>query len=112
MDFNEYQKEAERTALYSDRAEPTHPIVYATLGLAGEVGELANKVKKWYMRDSKKPTMAQRDILIDELGDVLWYVSACATELGIDLERVAVLNQRKLDSRHERGKVQGSGDNR
>lgn len=87
-------------------------LVYPILGLVGEAGELANKLKKWG-RDSKGvSTPEQEDALADELGDTLWYQAAVATGLRVRLDDVADDNIAKLFSRKERGVIQGSGDNR
>jgi len=103
MTFNEYQEEAKKTAIY-----PTeYRLVYPTLGLTGEAGEVAEKVKKM-VRDGKLDT----DGLKKELGDVLWYLAALASDLGVTLEEVATANVVKLRSRSERGVIGGSGDNR
>lgn len=81
-------------------------LAYTTLGLAGEAGEIANKVKK-VIRDGRST-----DGIADELGDVLWYLAAVANELGADLGDIADANLAKLASRAKRGKLGGSGDNR
>lgn len=103
MNFKEYQELAASTAIYPEE----YRIVYPALGLAGESGEVAEKVKK-YIRDGN----LDRDLLAKELGDVLWYVSALSRDLGIDLEDVASRNIEKLRSRAERGTLRGSGDSR
>jgi NTP pyrophosphatase (non-canonical NTP hydrolase) len=77
------------------------------MGLAGEAGEVANKIKK-HIRDG----VLDFDKVADELGDVLWYVSQMASELGYDLNTIAEGNIDKLYSRLDRGVVQGEGDNR
>lgn len=105
-DFKKYQSEAMKTRAYPDE----HRVVYSALGLAGEAGELANKVKK-IMRGDKN-----HDELVDgikgEMGDVLWYLAALADDLGVSLEDIADENIRKLQSRQHRGMLQGGGDNR
>ena len=82
------------------------------MGLAGEVGELVNKIKKIMRDDKGLIPNHKKEELIGELGDVLWYVATLATELDIDLNEVADLNINKLQSRQERGKLGGSGDGR
>ncbi len=109
IDINAYQAAARRTAAYPDvGANP----VYPTLGLSGEAGEVADKVKK-VLRDRggvfDDPT---REAIKLELGDVLWYVAQLASELGYDLEEVATANLDKLASRAARGRIGGSGDHR
>ncbi|GAA5337377.1 nucleoside triphosphate pyrophosphohydrolase family protein [Thermus antranikianii] len=108
MTLNEYQQEAKKTALYPE----AYRLLYPTLGLAGEAGELANKVKKILRDHGGNLNQAAREDLVAELGDVLWYVAQLATDLGVSLEEVAQGNLAKLRSRLERGKLGGSGDNR
>ncbi len=105
MNMNEYQKLAMKTAIF-----PTDMgVYYATLGLAGEAGEIANKVKK-FIRDGH--SVEKEKELISELGDVLWYVAAVADVIGVSLEDVAKDNMYKLAERQRNGTLQGSGDNR
>ena len=99
MNFEEYQKQASKTALYPRRLEN---LEYSTLGLAGEAGEVANIVKKIQRDFNGEITDEIRGKLKDELGDVLWYVSACADELGLTLEEIASFNVEKLSLRHAR----------
>jgi NTP pyrophosphatase (non-canonical NTP hydrolase) len=89
-----------------------HPIVYPTLGLANEAGEVAGKVKKIFRDRGGVLTDADREALTLELGDVLWYVSELCTQLGISLEDVAEANIAKLRDRAERGVLGGEGDRR
>jgi len=111
MEFDEYQKKTKETAIYP-QDNPILALSYATLGLAGEAGEIANKVKK-IIRDNKGELSQEiKDNLSDELGDVLWYLSALATELDTNLSSIADKNIQKLFSRKERGVLKGSGDNR
>lgn len=109
MDFKEYQKKSRKTAVYPQAGKN---YIYPTLGLAGESGEVAEKIKK-IIRDKKgkinKETCAEIE---KELGDVLWYISQLASELKLDLNRVAEKNIEKTYSRMNRGKVKGNGDNR
>lgn len=104
MNFNDYQAEAKETAIYPE----DYAVVYPTLGLASESGEIASKVKKC-IRDH---TQFDRQDMVRELGDVLWYVAAIASDLGITLQEVAEANINKLSSRKERGTLSGSGDDR
>jgi NTP pyrophosphatase (non-canonical NTP hydrolase) len=106
MKLDEYQMRAESTAIY-----PTeYAIVYPALGLTGEAGEVADKVKK-IIRDAKSDLFYKSDIA-KELGDVLWYVAILARDLGYSLEEVAQMNLDKLEDRKNRDMLQGSGDNR
>ena len=92
-----------------------HAEFYPALGLAGEAGEVANKIKK-IMRDRKGDVNnlpgEVKDEITSELGDCLWYISALATDLGIGLDGVVVENIRKLQKRKEKGTIHGSGDKR
>ncbi len=97
MNFEEYQTAASRTALYPGRLKN---LEYPTLGLAGEAGEVANIVKKIQRDHGGVITDETRAKLKDELGDVLWYISACADELGLTLGEVAEYNVSKLEKRH------------
>jgi NTP pyrophosphatase (non-canonical NTP hydrolase) len=109
MNLKEYQNEARRTAIYPDLG---NNIFYPTLGLAGEAGEVANKVKK-IMRDHQGIlTDEYREFLKGELGDVMWYIASIASEAGLSLDEIAIKNIEKLDSRLKRGTIQGNGDNR
>lgn len=97
MNFEEYQKLARETALYPNRFEN---LEYPTLGLAGEAGEVANIVKKIQRDYHGEITEEIRAKLKDELGDVLWYISACADELGLTINEIAEFNVAKLAKRH------------
>jgi NTP pyrophosphatase (non-canonical NTP hydrolase) len=109
LTFREYQARAADTARYPNAGQ--NPI-YPTLGLAGEAGEVCEKVKK-VMRDQDGVfDEAAVAAIKKELGDVLWYVARVAAELGLDLDAVAADNLAKLASRKERGALGGSGDNR
>lgn len=99
MKFEEYQAEAKQTALYPNRLKN---LEYPTLGLAGEAGEVANIVKKIQRDHGGVITDETRAKLKDELGDVLWYISACADELGLTLAEIAEFNVDKLMKRHGR----------
>ena len=86
---------------------------YLTLGLSGEAGEIANKVKK-FIRDGAPPDEyeAKKIEIGYEIGDVLWYIAALCRDLDIDMAEVALKNLAKLKSRQERGTIKGGGDNR
>ncbi len=99
MNFEEYQKAASVTALYPKRLSN---LEYPTLGLAGEAGEVANIVKKIQRDFDGEITDEIREKLKDELGDVLWYISACADELGLTLAEIADFNVEKLVKRHNK----------
>jgi len=116
MDFKEYQEKAVSTAIYPfvkvDGNDEHIRYVYPAIGLCGEAGEVAEKVKK-LLRDKRGVlTQESRDAVAKELGDVLWYVAALAQEIGVPMEDIAKANIEKLFSRKERGVLGGSGDNR
>ena len=109
MELNHYQRESRKTALYPDVGSNA---IYPTLGLVGEAGEVADKVKK-ILRDKQGVfDKESKDAIKFELGDVLWYISQLSSELGFELDEIANSNLLKLNSRKIRGKIQGSGDNR
>jgi NTP pyrophosphatase (non-canonical NTP hydrolase) len=101
--FDEYQTWALTTAIYPKK----DGLTYTALGLVNEAGEYTGKIKK-YMRDGELDDYAAAK----ELGDVLWYLSVAANELGYDLGEIAQMNIDKLNSRKERGTIGGSGDTR
>jgi len=105
--LNYYQSSAVDTAIYPKKAE----LEYLTLGLSGEAGEIANKVKKILRGDKEFDEVAKKD-LAAELGDVLWYLAVLADALDVRLSQVATDNIRKLMDRKERNVLKGSGDNR
>lgn len=107
--FETYQRESRKTwhLVHTD-----HPIVYPTLGLVNEAGEVAGKVKKLFRDKGGVISPEDREALKQELGDVLWYLAQIATELDLDLEEVASANLTKLYDRLERGKIRGDGDAR
>lgn len=107
-DFATYQKQAQTTAVYPGRGEGN--FVYPALGLAGETGEICEKLKKAIRDEGGAISDDRRALLAKELGDVLWYVSTLATELGLDLDEIAAGNLAKLAARKEAGKIHGSGD--
>ena len=109
MDLNQYQRQARNTALYPDLG--SNPI-YPALGLCGEAGEVADKVKKVLRDEAGVFSDERRQAIALELGDVLWYVSQLADELGFSLENVAQANLDKLASRAQRQVIGGSGDQR
>ncbi len=108
MNVNVYQEKAVATAIYPE----SHKITYPALGMAGEAGEVANKVKK-IIRDGKKslPDDWQQQ-LASEIGDVLWYCAALARDLDMSLATIMAANLDKLKARQEQGTLGGSGDKR
>lgn len=109
MDFSTYQQQSRTTALYPDLGKN---VIYPTLGLVGEAGEVAEKMKK-IIRDKGGQIDDQTRIeLQKELGDVLWYLTQLSVELGLTLDDVATANITKLKSRQQRNVLHGDGDNR
>lgn len=110
MKMTSYQVESRKTAFYPRDAGglPTYP----ALKLAGEAGEVAEKIGKVIRDEGGVITPDRRQDIMEELGDVLWYVSNLAGDLGLDLEDVAQVNLKKLESRAKRNKLHGSGDRR
>lgn len=111
MDFNQYQEKAGETAVYPGKGT-IFGVVYCALGIAGEAGEIANKVKKLLRDLDGNLTPEANDAIADEMGDELWYLGQMATELKRKFDSVADRNLLKLASRKERGTIHGNGDNR
>ena len=109
MTFDDYQEQSKGTAQYSDFIPAW---VYLALGLAGESGEVVDKLKK--VARNKNGVFSEDDTLEikKELGDVLWYMSQLCEELGLSLDDVAKTNRAKLEDRKTRGVLKSSGDNR
>lgn len=108
MTLNEYQSGALTTALYPRE----YAIVYPTLGLNGEAGEVAEKVKKTIRDNGGEFSDEFRRAIAMELGDVMWYAATLANDLGFTLDEIAAMNLEKLRSRARRNCLNGSGDNR
>jgi NTP pyrophosphatase (non-canonical NTP hydrolase) len=110
MTFDEYQKRALTTVISNnDKLKDT---MHWVLGINGEAGEVAEKVKKIIRDKNGKITEEDKKELAKEIGDVLWYLAVFAHDLGFSFDDVAVDNLKKLQSRKSRGALQGSGDNR
>jgi len=109
MNFNEYQQESRKTAIYPDLGKN---FIYPALGLCGECGEIAEKIKKIMRDNSGIVSLESKDEIKKELGDVLWYVAALCSELGLKLNDVTEFNINKLRSRKERNLLHGDGDDR
>ena len=107
IDFERYQRESRKTwsLVHTD-----HAIVYPTLGLVNEAGEVAGKIKKIFRDKDGVISEADRAALKSELGDVLWYLTQICTELDLSLDEVAAQNLTKLFDRLERGVIGGEGD--
>lgn len=109
MTFEEYQTESRKTAIYPNK---DNNFIYPTLGLAGEAGEVAEKIKKVLRDGGGTVSEEKKEEIAKELGDVLWYLANLSTELKISFEDVARKNIDKLQSRQQRNELHGSGDNR
>jgi NTP pyrophosphatase (non-canonical NTP hydrolase) len=107
MKLDDYQKTALKTA-----QDEGHELLQRVLGLVGESGEIADKLKKWYRDDNANPSKLDKKAIADELGDTLWYIAALADYLGYSLSDIARDNMKKLADRNNRGVIGGSGDNR
>ena len=108
LSLDEYQRAARETAIYPAEVGPA----YVALGLAGEAGEIANKMKKVYRDNGGVLNDERATAMAAELGDVMWYVAQVASELGVPLSAVCEANLIKLGKRAAEGKLQGDGDNR
>jgi NTP pyrophosphatase (non-canonical NTP hydrolase) len=105
LTFKQYQELAHKTAIY-----PTEHFEYPVIGLAGEVGELCNQVKKIIRDDGDLLTALQssrKAKIQDEIGDILWYVAECCTKFELDMEAIAEGNLEKLAKRASEGTIQG-----
>lgn len=109
MEFADYQEKARGTAAYPVIG---HGVIYPTLGLTNEAGEVSGKIKKIFRDKEGEIGNDDRAALAAELGDVLWYLAQVATELGLSLDEIATNNIAKLLDRKARGKIRGDGDDR
>lgn len=111
MNFDDYQKQAAKTSTYEGKEE-TYKLMYLSMGLAGESGEVIEKLKKIVRNDDGEISEEKRKDLESELGDVLWYLSQLAETLDVSLQDVAEKNIAKLADRAERGVIKSEGDTR
>lgn len=111
MDFDEYEKLARRTATF-DGKQKEFELLYLTLGVAGEAGEIAEKVKKILRNDNGVITDEKREEIQREIGDVLWYLSQLSRVFGFKFSDAAKANIKKLKDRQERGVLISAGDYR
>ncbi len=109
MDFNDYQKQSRKTAIYPHQGQN---YIYPVLGIVGEAGEVAEKIKKVIRDNGGQLDVENKQEIVKELGDILWYIAQMATELNVDLEKIAYDNLIKVNSRKKRQVLFGSGDNR
>ncbi len=99
--FEEYEEHSRSFGNYPNRG---NSIVYPAMGLAGEAGEVANEVKKYIRDDRHRLTIERKFKIIEEMGDVLWYLGALSFEIGTTLEEVAKVNLAKLSKRYAENK--------
>ena len=107
-DLDMYQQVAKTTAIYPRE----QAIIYPTLGLTGEAGEVANKVKKIIRDGSDKNDDSLVSEIKSEIGDCLWYIAVLADDIGCKLSDIANTNLIKLENRKKKGTIHGSGDKR
>ena len=107
-DLDMYQQVAKTTAIYPRE----QAIIYPTLGLTGEAGEVANKVKKIIRDGTNKNNENLVQEISAEIGDCLWYISVLADDIGVKLSDIANNNLEKLENRKKKGTIHGSGDDR
>jgi len=107
MTFNEYQRKALTTA-----RDKNNELFHRVLGLVGEAGEIAEKIKKLVRDHNANLNKLDKEDIAKELGDVLWYTATLADYLGFTLDDIAEQNVKKLADRDKRGVLRGSGDNR
>ncbi len=106
--LDQYQEFVRQTKVY----DKEYKLVYPVLGLVNEAGEVAGKVKKLMRDDGGQLSQERFEDIVSELGDVVWYLTAVADDLGITISDVIFENFMKLKSRKERGMIKGSGDHR
>ena len=113
MKFDDYQKNAKKYDFYEETEDLSAVGFFEkVLGLTGEAGETADKVKKILRDKNGVVSDDDRELLIKELGDVLWYLAAISRYLDVPLSKVAKENLTKLESRYQRNKLHGEGDKR
>ncbi len=108
MTLNEYQNKALETEDYPANLK----IILPTLGLTGEAGEVADKVKKVLRDNNGEFTDERKEEIAKEIGDVAWYLAVLAHSIGYTLEEICIINIAKIELRFVRGKIHGEGDNR
>ena len=112
MDFDEYQEQAKRSDTFESCSLSEVGFIEKIMGLAGEAGEAVDKFKKILRDKNGEISDEDRESIVKELGDVMWYVASIARYMDVPLSEVAAKNIEKLDGRLKRGTVHGAGDER
>lgn len=113
MDFNEYQEKASKYDLFKTTTDlKAVGFIEKVLGLVGEAGETADKIKKILRDKNGVVSREDKDLVMKELGDTLWYIASISRYLGVDLSEVASGNIAKLEDRYQRNRLHGEGDER
>lgn len=113
MDLDEYQRKAAVSDTFSATDDLFSPaMLEKVLGLTGEAGEVSDKIKKIIRDKQGKMTEEDREAVVKELGDVMWYIAGIARYLEVPLSEVGKKNIEKLQGRMKRGTLAGSGDDR
>jgi NTP pyrophosphatase (non-canonical NTP hydrolase) len=113
ISFDAYQMATAETAIYPEANEGTPAAInYCLVGAAGEIGEIMNKWGKAIRDNGSQLNYADRTDMGKEIGDVLWFLTRAADEMGLSVEAILIGNLEKLRSRKARGVLSGSGDNR
>lgn len=113
MEFDEYQKKAAKYDLFKVTTDlRAVGFIEKVLGLVGEAGETVDKIKKILRDKNGVVSEDDKDLIIKELGDTLWYIASISRYLNVSLSEVAKGNINKLESRYQRNKLHGEGDKR
>lgn len=110
LTLQDYQIKAHTTSMDTDAGGKLGKLIYPSLKLAGETGEFCEKIGKILRDKNGEISSEDYELLLKELGDVLWYVCELATQMGVSMDTVASINLQKLASRKERDRIKGSGD--
>ena len=108
MTFNEYQQQALKTAIYPQN----YKIVYPSIGLSGETGEVSEKIKKVLRDNNGNFSKDKCQEIAKELGDCLWYIANLSSDIGYSLDDIAEMNINKIISRQQNNQIHGNGDDR
>ena len=113
MNFDTYQQKASKYDMSEAKMDVNHAgLVEKIFGISGEAGEVTDKFKKVLRDQGGKLTDEDVKEISKELGDILWYLASIARYMGVSFDEIAKNNLDKLESRFNRGKISGSGDNR